>query len=323
MIGDLRFREATLDDAAFSADVYTLVHPARPTDPVVERYWWEQPDDTFVTRRWIVQRDRRDIGVAAFDHPAWARLQVPHGDIYGDLLPEQRDPASLQSLFAEMERRLTADGANRIAVRANEDDDVRIAAIVGRGFAEDRRGRRWVLDLGENRERIERMTRQSRDRMRTEGIEMLTLDREHDPNKYRQVWRTNEEASQDVPTTLPIVEESFEDTLRWLRSPGMHEDRFWIAREGEAIVGVSVLEYPPVRGIVGTAWTATARRVRGRGIARALKCETLMQAIALGVDRVRTGNDGANDPILHINASMGYRPAVGSINFLKDAPASP
>jgi len=317
-MGDLEFREATLDDATFSADVQTAVFPTRPTDPVIERYWWEQPDDTFVSRRWIVQRDGQDIGVAAFDHPAWARLQVPHGDIYGDLLPDQRDSVSLQVLIAEMERRLTADGAKRIAVRANEDDEVRIAAIVGRGFGEDRRGRRWVLDLAENRERIDRMTRQSRDRMRTEGIELLTLDRERDLEKYRKVWRMNEEASQDVPTTLPIVEESFDDTMRWLRQPGMHEDRFWIAREGEEVVGVSVLEYPPVRGIVGTAWTATARRVRGRGIARALKCETLMQAIALGVDRVRTGNDGANDPILHINASMGYKPWVGSINFLKD-----
>ena len=321
-MGELEFREATLDDATFSADVQTAVFPTRPTDPVIERYWWEQPDDTFVSRRWIVQRDGQDIGVAAFDHPAWARLQVPHGDIYGDLLPDQRDSASLQVLIAEMERRLTADGAKRIAVRANEDDEVRIAAIVGRGFGEDRRGRRWVLDLGDNRERIERMTRQSRDRMRTERIELLTLDRERDPEKYRKVWRMNEEASQDVPTTLPIVEESFEDTMRWLRQPGMHEDRFWIAREGEEVVGVSVLEYPPVRGIVGTAWTATARRVRGRGIARALKCETLMQAIALGVDRVRTGNDGANDPILHINASMGYKPWVGSINYLKDVSAA-
>jgi len=321
-VGDLEFREATLDDATFSADVQTAVFPTRPTDPVIERYWWEQPDDTFVSRRWIVQRDGQDIGVAAFDHPAWARLQVPHGDIYGDLLPDQRDSASLQVLIAEMERRLTADGAKRIAVRANEDDEVRIAAIVGRGFGEDRRGRRWVLDLGDNRERIERMTRQSRDRMRTERIELLTLDRERDPEKYRKVWRMNEEASQDVPTTLPIVEESFEDTMRWLRQPGMHEDRFWMAREGEEVVGVSVLEYPPVRGIVGTAWTATARRVRGRGIARALKCETLMQAIALGVDRVRTGNDGANDPILHINASMGYKPWVGSINYLKDVSAA-
>jgi len=317
-MGELQFREATLDDATFSADVQTALFPARPTDPVIERYWWEQPDDVFVSRRWIVQREGHDIGIAGFDHPAWGLLQVPHGEIYGDVLPDQRDLASLQVLLAEVERRLSAEGAKRIAVRANEDDALRIAAIAGRGFREDRRSRRWVLDLEENRERIERMTRQSRDRMRTEGIELLTLDREHDPDKYRKVWRMNEEAAQDVPTTLPIVEESFEGTMRWLRQPGMHEDRCWVAREGDEIVGVSVLEYPPVRGIVGTAWTATARRVRGRGIARALKCETLMQAIALGIDRVRTGNDGANDPILHINASMGYRPWVGNINFLKD-----
>jgi GNAT superfamily N-acetyltransferase len=321
-MGKIQFREATLDDATFSADVQTAVFPARPIDPVIERYWWEQPDDTFVSRRWIVQRDGQDIGVAAFYHPAWARLQVPHGDIDGDLVPHQRDVGSLQALLAEMERLLAADGAKRMAVRANEDDEVRIAAIVGRGFLEDRRGRRWMLDLGENRDRLERMTRQSRERMRDEGIELVTLDRDHDPEKYRKVWGMNEEASQDVPTTLPIVEESFEDTMRWLRQPGMHEDRFWIAREGAEVVGASVLEYPPVRGIVGTAWTATARRVRGRGIARALKCETLMQAIALGVDRVRTGNDGANDPILHINASMGYRPWVGNINFLKDVSAA-
>lgn len=319
---DLQFREATLDDAPFYADVYTAVHPERPTDPVVEQYFWGLPDDTYVSRRWVVRRDGQDVGVATFDHPAWARLQVPHGAIGGELLPRWRDSWRLGALLAEMERRLTEDGAKRIAVRANEDDDVRIAAIAERGFREDRRGRRWILDLSENRERIARMTDQSRDRMRAEGIQLLTLDQSKDPEKYRKVWRTNEEATRDVPTTLPNVEESFEDTMRWLRSPGMHEDRFWIAREGDEIVGVSVLEYPPVRGIVGTAWTATARRARGRGIARALKCETLMQAIALGVDRVRTSNDGANDPILQINASMGYRETVGSINFLKDAPAA-
>jgi hypothetical protein len=321
-MGELRFRDATLDDAAFAADVYTLVHQTRPTDPVVERYWWEQPDDTFVVRRWIVGHDGRDIGVAAFDHPAWARLREPHGEIGGELLPDERRPETLRDLLAEMERRLVAEGAKRVAVRANEDDAVRIAAILGRGFREDRRGRRWILDLAENRERITAMTAHSRDRMRAEGIRMLTLDQDPDPDRFRKVWRMNEEATQDVPTTLPNVEESFEDTMRWLRAPNMRDDRFWIAREGDEIVGGSVLGYPPVRGMVGTEWTATARSVRGCGIARALKCETLLQAIALGVDRVRTGNDGANDPILHINASMGYLPWVGNIAFLKDAGAA-
>ncbi|MGH2490513.1 MAG: GNAT family N-acetyltransferase [Candidatus Limnocylindria bacterium] len=319
-MSELEFREATLDDASFSADVHTEVFPERPTDPVVERYWWAQPDDTFVIRRWVVLRDGADIGVAYFEHPAWERLQVPHGDVGGEILPAHRARTTLSAMLAEMERRLVADGAKRVAARANEDDEVRLAAIKSRGFREDRRGRRWLLDLAESRERIAAMTAESRTRMRAEGIRLLTLDQDEDPEKYRKLWRMNEEATQDVPTTLPNVEESFEDTMRWLRSPSMREDRFWIAREGDDIVGASVLGYPPVRGMVGTEWTATARRVRGRGIARALKCETLMQAIALGVDRVRTGNDGANDPILHINASMGYRPWVGNINFLKDVP---
>jgi GNAT superfamily N-acetyltransferase len=320
-MGELEFREANLDDASFSADVQTAVFPERPTDPVVERYWWAQPDDTFVIRRWVVRKGGSDIGVAYFEHPAWERLEVPHGDIGGEILPTHRERTALDAMLEEMERRLVADGAKRLAVRASVDDEVRLAAIADRGFREDRRGRRWLLDLAENRERIMAMTAQSRERMRVEGIQMLTLDEDDDPEKYRKLWRMNEEATQDVPTTLPNVEESFGDTMRWLRSPSLHEDRFWIAREGNEIVGVSVLGYPPVRGIVGTEWTATARSVRGRGIARALKCETLMQAIALGVDRVRTGNDGANDPILHINESMGYRPSVSSINFLKDVPA--
>jgi GNAT superfamily N-acetyltransferase len=321
-MGELEFRQATLDDATFSADVHTAVFPTRPTDPVIERYWWEQPDDTYVVRRWVVRRGGEDIGVAYFEHPAWERLDVPHGDVGGEILPEHREQDTLGAMLAEMERRLIADGARRIAARANEDDEVRLAAIKGRGFREDRRGRRWLLDLAESRERIAAMTAESRTRMRAEGIRLMTLDQDDDPEKYRKLWRMNEEAVQDVPTTLPNVEESFEDTMRWLRSPSMREDRFWIARDGDDIVGASVLGYPPVRGIVGTEWTATARRVRGRGIARALKCETLMQAIALGVDRVRTGNDGANDPILHINATMGYRPWVGNINFLKDVRAT-
>lgn len=317
-MGELELRPATLDDAAFSADVQTAVFPTRPTDPVIEKYWWAQPDDTYVVRRWVVRRDGNDVGVGYLEHPAWSKLDVPHGDVGGEILPEHRDRPTLRAMLAELAARLTADGAKRIAVRANEDDEVRIAAIGDLGFREDRRGRRWLLDLTENAERITKMTELGRARMRSEDIQIMTLDQDEDPEKYRKLWRMNEEASQDVPTTLPIVEESFEDTMRWLRSPSMREDRFWIAREGDDIVGASVLGYPPVRGIVGTEWTATARRVRGRGIARALKCETLMQAIALGVDRVRTGNDGANDPILHINATMGYQPWVASINFLKD-----
>jgi GNAT superfamily N-acetyltransferase len=92
----------------------------------------------------------------------------------------------------------------------------------------------------------------------------------------------------------------------WFENPGVRRDRFWIAREGDDIVGMSVLEFPTSRNVPWTAFTGTARKVRGRGVARALKYETLAQAIALGFKAVRTQNDGANAPILHLNEEMGY-----------------
>lgn len=318
---DLQFRESTLDDAAFHADVYTHAQPEKPRDPKVERYWWENPDDNWVAQRFVVERDGRAIGVAICEHPRWEVSPERFADIGGELLPRHRDRAALEAIHEEMEERATAAGASRIAASADENDAVRIAAIAARGFHEDRRHRRWELDLRDGRERIAAMAAVSRERMGREGVRILTLADDVDPDRYKKVWRMSAEADQDIPTTLPMIEETLDDYMRWFRAPDVHEDRFWIAREGDDIVGVSVLEYPPVRGVVGTAWTATARRVRGRGIARALKCETLVQAIALGVDRVRTGNDGANDPILHINASMGYRPWIDGIRFLKDVPA--
>jgi predicted GNAT superfamily acetyltransferase len=47
--------------------------------------------------------------------------------------------------------------------------------------------------------------------------------------------------------------------------------------------------------------------VRGRGIARALKYESMGQAIEAGYERVRTSNDSDNPSILRINEQMGYR----------------
>ena len=313
----LGLRPARVEDAAFAADVMTAVRPSSPTDPSILAYWWAQPEESFDLRRFLVTTGRRDVGYAEVSHARWDLDPKRYGAVSGELIPEERGRESLDALFAICEELLVADGARILRARAAEDDPVRIEAIVGRGYTEDRRSRRWELDLVANRDHVLAMTEGSRTRMRDLGVRIATLADDTDPDVIEKIWRLSEEAGDDVPTTVPRTPEVMETYVQWVKAPGIHRDRFWIARVGDDVVGVSLLEYPPVRGIVTTDWTATARSVRGRGVARALKCETLAQAIALGVDRVRTGNDAANAPILHINETMGYRCIPGSINYLR------
>jgi RimJ/RimL family protein N-acetyltransferase len=145
--------------------------------------------------------------------------------------------------------------------------------------------------------------------MAAQGVRLLTLAEDGDPDKLPRLHRMMLESEQDIPTTEPMRIPTLEEWMHeWLGNPAIREDRFWIAREGEDIVGMSVLGYPVVRGVPWTSMTGTARRVRGRGIARAVKYQSVAQAAQLGVQRVRTNNDGDNAPILHLNEVMGYRP---------------
>jgi RimJ/RimL family protein N-acetyltransferase len=81
---------------------------------------------------------------------------------------------------------------------------------------------------------------------------------------------------------------------------------------------MSFLRFPPAGGPVWTGFTGTVASHRGRGIARAVKMETLAQAIELGVDSVRTDNDQRNVAMLHINEDLGYTPRPAFATYEKD-----
>lgn len=314
---DLELRPATLDDAAVAADIDTEAHPDDPEDPVLMRHAWSTaaPDD--VIERWIALHDGAPVGYAAREHPAWSKLPERFTDLHVELRPASRAPRRLDALLALLEDASRADGTLNLTAWAWEHDARLLDVLAARGFREERRERFWELDLVAERERITAMTAGSRERMKREGIRILTLAADDDPEKFERLKRMSDEADADVPRSEPFVPLEMREFRQWFASPGLRPDRIWLARDGDEIVGISQLSYPPVRGVVQTDWTGMARAARGRGIARALKCETLMQAIALGVDRVRTDNDSTNAPILHLNETMGYRRRPDMVQLLK------
>ena len=316
--GDITLREARIEDAAFAADLDTAVRPDDPQDPVIYEDYWRNPDENSKIERFIGELDGRRVAYAVQRHPKWKTPQR-YGNVGGDVLPSHRTPERLDALLAAMEERSRADGTQTFTCWAWENDHLRVGVLTKRSYQEERRQRFWELDLVANRSKLEAMAADSRKKMREQRITVLTIDRDDDPEKFTKLWRMSNEAEKDVPTTVPHVEGAFEDFMKWMRSPGLREDRIWIAREGDAVLGVSILSYPPRRGVVQTDWTGVARAGRGKGIARALKCETVMQAIALGVDKVRTDNDSQNMPILHVNDTMGYRRRADGIQFMRSA----
>lgn len=211
-------------------------------------------------------------------------------------------------LIDVIEEWLMSEQCETAVMRMREDFKRELAVLERHGYREARRAKVWELDLIAGREGLLTKAEEARTKMRAQGVRMLLLSEDSDPDKMGKLYEVSIESEQDIPTTVPWRTLSFDDWKRlWLDNPGIRQDRFWIAREGDEIIGMSVLEIPITRDTPWTAYTGTARKVRGRGIARALKYETLAQAIALGFKRVRTQNDGANAPILHLNEEIGYR----------------
>ncbi len=316
---DLSLRPATLDDAALVADLDTVRDPDDPHDPVTTRYWWEFNDTHDRVVRHIAVQGGEALAYVAGWHQPWETTDDRFGNLRATLRPEQFSERRLHALVSTAEDWLRGEGVRTAITRAREDFPHEVGALGQLGYREHRRQRTSELDLEARRDHVRQTLETSREEMRRQGVALLTLSRDEDADKLTRLYEMMLEAEQDIPTTAPWRVLQFEEWRHyWFDHPGIREDRFWVAREGEAIVGMSTLDFPVMRGVPYTALTATARSVRGRGIARALKYESMNQAIELGYTRVRTNNDADNAPILRINQEMGYRLVVPVLELHRD-----
>ncbi len=305
---ELQLRPATLDDAGIVAELESLRDPSEPRDPILLRHWWLMSDELEKTMRRVDVRAGKAVAYVAASHEKWAKDETR----FGIVRPMLRGDAWDQGVYAQLvklgEAWLRGEGAATAVARVREDIKQDIAALGRLGYHEDRRMRTSELDLVARRGDILAAVGECRREMKRQGVQLHPISKDADPDRFRKLYEMMIESEKDIPTTVPWREKSFAEWRRfWFDNPAIREDRFWIAREGDAIVGTSVLDCPVVRGVPWTAYTGTSRQVRGRGIARALKYETMAQAIEAGYTRVRTNNDADNPPILRINAAMGYR----------------
>jgi GNAT superfamily N-acetyltransferase len=317
----LDLRQATLDDVPIVADLEATRDPDDPRDPEMMRYWWTSGSLSLNYSRLVAVHDGNAVAYIAATHERWGDRPERFGSLRVVMRSDVWSEHEYARLIGTGEAWMASEDVATVVTRVREDRRDEFAALDGIGYSEVRRQNVSELDLVAHRNDLLRCLSVERQKMKTQGVTMLTLSEYNDPDRLVELHEMMVAAEQDIPSTVPIPRQPFDEWMRaTFDNPGVREDRFWIAREGEAVVGLSFLEFPPVRGLPWTAFTATSKEVRGRGIARALKYESMAQAIELGYKRVRTANDGANAPILHINQEMGYRVVTPVIELHRTLP---
>jgi GNAT superfamily N-acetyltransferase len=319
---DLDLRPTTLDDAEIVADLDATRDPEDPRDPKMLRFWWTSGSLSLVSLRLVAVHDGQAVAFMAATHERWGDGPERFGSLRVVIRSDVWSDDEYTRLVGKGEAWLASEGVATVVSRVRADLHNELEALKRIEYREVRRQNFSELDLVTHRDDLLRGLLLARQKMKAQGVTMLTLSEYRDTNRLVKLHEMMVAAEQDIPSTMPIPTQPFDE---WMRAtfddPGVREDRFWIARDGEAVVGLSFFEFPPVRGLPWTAFTATSKEVRGRGIARALKYESIAQAIDLGHKRVRTANDGANAPILHINEEMGYRVVTPVIELHRNLPA--
>jgi GNAT superfamily N-acetyltransferase len=158
-----------------------------------------------------------------------------------------------------------------------------------------------------------------RSRLRNDGIETIALpDIDGEPTR-QALYRCNTAIWRDMPHEAH-VEWQDPPLSTFIRSiferPSVLLDSFFVARDGDQIVGLSYLLRRP-DGDAEVGDTGVLSSHRRRGIARVLKMLVTRYAAQQGIPYVQTDNRADNAAILAINRELGFKPGEAVVIFEK------
>jgi len=158
-----------------------------------------------------------------------------------------------------------------------------------------------------------------RRRLTSSGIETIALPAVDGERTRQELYRCNMTIWRDMPRE-PHVEWQDPPMAIFLRNiferPSVLLDGFFVAREGEHIVGLSYLLRRP-DGDAEVGDTGVLASHRRRGIARVLKMLVTRYAAQRGIRLVHTDNRADNAGMLAINQALGFVPADVIVIFEK------
>jgi ribosomal protein S18 acetylase RimI-like enzyme len=320
---DVHLRPFGAGDFAPLVALGTAVFPDAPWNEDELRHWEATWDYTRYHRQRVIAEDNsgRLVGYGMIRHVPW-EFDPQKYFLLVMVHPEVRRRGIGSAVYDDLLAILAQRDARVVhADVAKETMTDSIAFLTHRGFAEVARGFESRLDVAAFD--FARFAGAA-ERVAAQGIVLTTLaaERERDPDALRRAYELELACGRDVPGIGEPTDVPFELFLQHsVERPTALPDAFFLAKDGDDYVGLSQLQRRLAQpAVLQQHLTGVRRGYRGRGIAMALKLQTVKYAQAHGYREIRTGNDARNRAMLRINEAMGYVKEPATITFEKPLP---
>ena len=284
------------------------------------RHWDETWDhEKYFKSRVVAEDAGRVVGFGLVNHMRWAYVATKYRiDI--TVHPEQRGRGHGTALYDAILDMVRARDGKTVAASAKESMADGVRFLTKRGFREVKRD--WESRLFVKGFDFERFGTAD-DRIAKQGIRIATLaeEMERETGALQKAFELNEDCRMDIPSVDPPTRHTLDEFRRDdIDAPNALLDAFYVAIDKDGrYLGLSnmfrSLDDPTYlwQGITGVR-----RDARGKGIAMALKLQTVRYAIDKGIEHIKTWNDVHNRPMLAINEAMGFAKQPAWISYEKD-----
>ena len=265
--------------------------------------------DRYFKERLVAEEDGKIVGWGQVYHMPWQF----HADKYRmnlEVHQEHQRQGVGSALYERFLALVTERKGAKLRTDTQESRTAALEFLSKRGFEEIQRY--WESRLDVNGFDFAPFAA-AEPRAAAEGITITTLADELDQKgesdeMLRAIYEMEMAAFLDVPFPDPPTPFPYDEWKKWvLEGPGGLKDAYFLAKDGERYAGVSNMhknESHP--GVVFQGFTGVIREYRGKGVAMALKLQTVKYAREKGYREIRTGNNTRNRPMLRINEAMGF-----------------
>ncbi len=304
----ITFRPMNIEtDAAIMARLFSST-TVEPITEATARDWWTLRKDEVRIIMLALDDHNEAIGYWDVDHEAWMKPEVFYTKII--VAPHARNQGLGTQMYESALRAARELGATELESNVREADIASIKFVEKRGFKIEFHSFESTLDLTHfDVSKFDDLLA----RVHAEGFRFFSLAEAGvtDENKHK-LYEVNRACSLEDPGNPGDFPDFYAFSKNVFDASWFRADTQILAALADRWVGLAAIGIYPEDKHAYNAFTGVMHDFRGRGLAQALKLQTILLAKKEGMRYIRTNNDSNNAPMLAINRKLGYQPEPGS-----------